>query len=61
MKDEHFDVARKRKCAECGLDYEMMWLALHLSYDQVHIINNNRFLCKNTLHLQVQPTMCNLL
>ena len=31
MKDEYFDVARTRKCAECGSDEEMRWLALHPS------------------------------
>ena len=28
MKDEHFDVARTRKCAECGSDKEMRRLTL---------------------------------
>ena len=31
MKDEHFDVALMRKCAECGSDNEIMWLELHPS------------------------------
>ena len=31
LTDENFDVARTRKCAECGSDKEMRWLALHLN------------------------------
>ena len=31
MKDELFDVARTRKCAECGSDDEIMLLTLHPS------------------------------
>ena len=32
MKDEHFDVAQTRKCAECGSAEEMRWPELHLSF-----------------------------
>ena len=31
LKEEHFDVARTRKCSECGSDEEMRGLALHPS------------------------------
>ena len=31
FKDEYFEVARTRKCAECGSDQEMRGLALHPS------------------------------
>ena len=31
LKDEPFEVARTRNCAECGSDEEMRWLALHPS------------------------------
>ena len=31
LKDEHFEVARARNCAECGSDEEMRGLALHPS------------------------------
>ena len=31
LKDEPLEVARMRKCAECGSDEEMRWLALHPS------------------------------
>ena len=34
MWDENFDVAWTRKCPEQGSDYEMMWLALHLSFNK---------------------------
>ena len=37
MKDETFDVARTRKCAECGSDEEMWWLALHPSHNNAQI------------------------
>ena len=30
--DEHFDVAWTRKCAECGSDEEIRWLAPHPSW-----------------------------
>ena len=29
LKDEQFEVARTRNCAECGSGEEMRWLALH--------------------------------
>ena len=31
LKDEHFEVALTRNCAECGSEEEMRWLALHPS------------------------------
>ena len=31
MKDEHIDVARTRKCVECGSNAEMRLLAVHPS------------------------------
>ena len=31
LKAEHFEVVRTRNCAECDLDEEMRWLALHPS------------------------------
>ena len=37
LKDEHVDVARTRKCAECGSDEYMRWLALHPSKDYKYI------------------------
>ena len=40
LKDEHFDVARTRKCAECGSNEEMRWLALHPSYKHTYGDNN---------------------
>ena len=29
LKDKQFDVARTRKCVECGSEEEISWLALH--------------------------------
>ena len=34
LKDEPFEVARTRNCAECGSDEEMRWLALHPSCER---------------------------
>ena len=42
MKDEHFDVARTRKRAECGLNEEMSWLLLHPSMNTFEIKESNR-------------------
>ena len=41
MKDEHFDVARTRKCAECGVDEEMRKLALPPSFHPYIYVENN--------------------
>ena len=34
MKDENFEAARTRNCAELGSDEEMRWLALHPSFNR---------------------------
>ena len=36
LKDESFEAAWTRKCAECGSDEEMRWLARHASVNATH-------------------------
>ena len=47
LTDEPFEVTRTRNCAECGLDEEMRWLALHPSLMNtlyIYCINQLRYL-----------------
>ena len=37
IEDDHFDMARTRKCAECASDEEMTGLALHPSLDSMTV------------------------
>ena len=43
LKDEHFEVARTRKCVECGSDEEIRLLALHPSLsDDLKLLKSKR-------------------
>ena len=42
MKDELFDVARTRKCADCGSDEEMRWPSLLYIYPRDWIAENTK-------------------
>ena len=44
LKDQHFEVARTRKCAECGSDEKMRWLALHPS-----LVNTSTYIVRVSL------------